>query len=55
MTGMEQEIKKLRDEYATLPALVRMQGGKFFAQLFNTLDAVQAEAADLRRAIEEIA
>lgn len=55
MTDLEKEIARLVGAYDTLPALVKLQGGKFFTQLFRTLDAVKDEAADLRRAIEEIA
>lgn len=42
---MEKELKKLRDQYANMPLMVRMQGGFFFDQLFTTLASMQAAIA----------
>lgn len=39
---MEKELKKLRDQYAAMPLMVRMQGGFFFDQLFKVLAMQQA-------------
>ena len=39
---MEKELKKLRDQYAEIPLVVRMQGKFFFDQLFVTLASMQA-------------
>jgi hypothetical protein len=42
---VEKELKKLRDQYAQIPLMVRMQGGFFFDQLFVTLASMQAAIA----------
>jgi len=42
---MEKEMMALRAEYDAMPALVKMQGGAFFRQLFATLAAMQAGIA----------
>lgn len=39
---MEKELKALRAEYDAMPAIVKLQGSRFFAQLFATLAHMQA-------------
>lgn len=39
---MEKELKALRAEYDAMPAIVKLQGGAFFRQLFTTLASMQA-------------
>ncbi|KAI3589312.1 hypothetical protein D9X30_4895 [Cupriavidus sp. U2] len=53
MTELETRLAAMRQEYEKLPALVKMQGGKFFGEWLAFASAVQAEAAELRRLIAE--
>lgn len=54
MTDLEQQIARMKAAYEKLPGYAKAAGKEFFSEVLGTFDAVQNEAAELRRLIEDI-